>query len=126
MKKLRALIYPTLLLAGLWLLADININYVRIAHFDFILDALIGIVMGVVFAVIPSVGGFGTRRTPQTSMLWLPAFAMLVVLFYQYASLVTGFTSESLRFLFNPTVRLRVTEGAALGYCVTAACRGKL
>ena len=126
MKNLRALVYPALLLAGLWLLSDINVNFVRIAHCDFLLDALIGVVLGIVFAVIPSAGGFGTRRAPQTSMLWLPAFVMLVLLFYQYAALTTGFGSERVRFLLNPTTRLRVVEGAALGYCVTIACRTKL
>ena len=62
MKNLRAFVYPTLLLAGMWLLSDINVNFVRIAHCDFLLDALIGVMLGIVFAVIPSASERAVRR----------------------------------------------------------------
>lgn len=115
-----------MLLCVLWLLARLDANVTHIARFDFLWDVLSGAAAGVVFCLLPVAGGFGARRNVRTSMLWLPAFFALVVIFYQYAVLVTGLESPPFRFLLGAGTRLRMVEGAAVGYCAAVAARGKI
>ena len=53
------------------------------------------------------------------------AFAMLAMMSCQYFSLASGLDFRFLSVLANPSVRVRVVEGAFFGFCAFHALRGK-
>lgn len=115
-----------MMICGMWLLARMNVNLASVARFDFIWDVAVGAVMGVFFLLLPSAGGFPVKKSTYTAVLWLPAFLVLVVIFYQYVSMISGIEAPFLRLLHNPGTRARMVEGAAVGYCAAAGVRGKI
>ena len=126
MRKFRAAAMPLLVLAGICGLAYGTLSVDAIARFDFIWDALLGAALGAGLALLPAFSGFGARRNALTAMYWLCGFAALLLIFYQYMASVTGLTIDGLLFLSNPGPRMRVAEGAMLGYCSVVAGRGKV
>lgn len=126
MRNLRMIIVPLLILAAISTLAMINVNITAIAHFVFIWDILLGAALGAGLALLPALSGFPTRRNAQTGMLWVCGFISLLLIFYQYMTLVTGMHIDALTFLASPNTRMRIVEGAVLGYTSLLAGRGKL
>lgn len=126
MRNLRTLFVPILMLAALCALAWFVLELPIIAHFDFIWDVLLGALLGAAFAWLPQLTGFPSRKNAQAGMLWACGFLSLLVIFYQYMTLVTGLHIDFLAFLATPGPRLRIVEGAFLGYCSFIAGRGKL
>jgi hypothetical protein len=126
MRKIRVAAMPLLLLAALWALAGWRAELPQIAHFDFIWDVLLGGAVGAGFALLPQMASLGGKRNGLTGLFWVCGFVALVLVFYQYISLVTGVSAQGLGFLENPGTRTRMVEGAVLGYCSFVAGRGKL
>lgn len=126
MRNIRAAIVPVLLLAVVYALAWVQLTIDQIAQFDFIWDVLLGIVLGLGLAFLPGMAGFAQRRNSVTTMFWICGFLSLLVIFYQYISLVTGMRINEIAFLTAPGPRLRIVEGALLGYCSCVAGRGKI
>ena len=124
MQGFRAMMVPVLLFAAFLLLGAVDLQIPAIAHFDFIWDVLLGAVLGAGLAWLPTLAGFKAKRNATTSMFWICGFASLLIIFYQYMSLVTGSAIQALAFLNVPIARLRIVEGAMLGYCSFVAGRG--
>lgn len=126
MLKLRAVCMPVLVLAAVCALAWLEADLSFIAHFGFIWDVLLGAALGAGLALLPPMSGFAVRRNAATSMYWVCGFVALLLVFYQYAALVTGVYVQPLAFLSLPGTRMRVVEGAVLAYCSVVAGRGKI
>ncbi len=125
MRNFRAAVIPVLLLAAACALAYFDLKFDRVAHFGFIWDVLLGAALGAALVLLPSMSGFSARKNALTSMYWVCGFTALLLVFYQYMTLVTGMRIESLAFLSNPGPRMRIVEGVLLGYCSLMAGRGK-
>lgn len=125
MRNFRAIAMPLLLLAAITALAYANVSVDRIAQFGFIWDVLLGAALGAGLALLPPAAGFPGKRNALTAMFWVCGFATLLIIFYQYMTLMTGMNIETIAFLGNPNGRMRVVEGAMLGYCSIFAGRGK-
>lgn len=126
MQKLRVAVVSVLVFVALGALAWLRLDVSFIAHFDFIWDVLLGLALGAAFAWMPTFTGFAVRRNAATGMFWICGFLFLLVIFYQYMTLVIGLHVEQLDFLAAPSTRMRVIEGAVLGYCSFTAGRGKI
>lgn len=126
MRNVRAIIVPILLLVILCALAWLQVQLPIVAAFDFIWDVILGAALGVGLSLLPVLSGFAVRRNAMTSMLWVCGFLSLLLIFYQYMTLVTGLQLDSLAFLATPNTRMRIVEGAILGYCSFTAGRGKI
>lgn len=126
MRNIRIVFVPVLILAALCGLAMLEIDVTGIAQFGFIWDVLLGGVIGAALALLPAMAGFNVRRNAQTSLLWVCGFVTLLLIFYQYMTLVTGMRIEALAFLAAPGTRMRIAEGVMLGYCSFIAGRGKV
>lgn len=126
MRNIRAVFVPILVLAALMALAWLEVQLAAVARFDFIWDVLLGCVLGMALALLPGLAGFAQKKNVMTSMLWVCAFLALLLVFFQYMTLVTGMRVEGLSFLTTPGTRMRVVEGAVLGHCTVIAARGKL
>lgn len=126
MRYIRAVVVPILLLAAVCMLAWLQIGVEEVAHFDFIWDVLLGAVLGAGLALLPAMAGFAVRKNALTGMLWVCGFLSLLLIFYQYMTLVTSLQVEALSILASPDTRMRVVEGVILGYCSFVAGRGKI
>lgn len=125
MRKVRAALLPMLLLIGLTALAWLDVRLDRVAHFGFIWDVLLGLMLGMGLCALPALSGFSARRNALTGMYWVCGFASLLLIFYQYTNLLTGVSAEPLAFLTDPGPRMRIVEGALLGFTSLMAGRGK-
>lgn len=125
MRNIRAICMPILVLAVLVALAWLQVALPAVARFDFIWDVLLGGALGAGLALMPGLAGFAQKKNAMTSMLWVCGFLSLLLVFFQYMTLVTGMQVEALSFLTAPTTRMRIVEGAVLGYCSVIAGRGK-
>ena len=126
MRNVRAVMVPVLLLAAVVALAWFDLQIPIVAHFDFIWDVLLGGALGAGLAFLPVMSGFTVRRNALTSMFWVCGFLSLLLIFYQYMTMVTGLRIEVLAFLASPGPRMRIAEGVILGYCSFIAGRGKI
>lgn len=126
MRNFRAVFAPLLVLCAACGLAMLSVRLEAVVHFDFIWDVLLGAALGILLALLPTFAGFGGKHQAVTSMLWVCGFAALLLIFYQYASMVTGWHMDAISFLSSPGPRLRIAEGAVLGYCSLIAGRGKV
>lgn len=126
MQKIRAAVMPVLLLVLAYGLAWYNINISEIAQFDFIWDALLGVLLGIALAMLPTMSGFKLRKNAATGMYWICGFLTLLLIFYQYMTMVTGMKLDVLAFMHPTTARVRIVEGVILGYCSLIAGRGKI
>lgn len=126
MRNVRAVLVPIGLLLALGALAWLVIDVPIIAHFDFIWDVLLGALLGAGLAVLPAWAGYPPKRNAQTGMFWACGFVALLLIFYQYMTQVTGLGIEALAFLSTPGTRMRIVEGAFMGYCSLIAGRGKM
>ena len=124
MRNARAVAVQVLIIAGLCALAWLQLELPAIAHFDFPWGLLLGILLGVLLALLPALAGFPVRPNALAGMYWAGAFILLLLVVYQYLSMVTGLHLDALRFISQPAARLRIVEGALLGFCVTQAMRG--
>lgn len=126
MRNVRVAVLPILLMAAATALAWWRPEVHAIAHFSFIWDVLLGAVLGALLALLPQLSGFTPRRNAATGMFWVCGFVSLLLIFYQYATMLTGLSIEAISFLAMPNGRMRVIEGAFLGYCSVLAGRGKI
>lgn len=126
MRKVQAVLVPLLILAALVALAWLQVDVPIIARFDFIWDVILGAALGLGLALLPQLSGFAPRKNALTSMFWVCGFITLLVVFYQYMSLVADLHIAALSFLSSPGPRMRLIEGALLGYCSFVAGRGKV
>lgn len=126
MRKLRAAAVPLLILSGLVLFASLDVTLDAVAHFAFIWDVLLGALLGAAFALLPQLAGFGGKRNVLTAMCWVGGFCAMMLIFFQYISLITDFRVHSMAFLAAPGPRARIVEGAALGFFSFVAGRGSL
>ncbi len=125
MRKIRAAVVPLLALGATCALALFDVRLDSVAQFSFIWDVLLGAVVGALLALLPSLSGFPGKQNALTSMFWICGFVSLLLIFYQYMSLVTGVQVPQLAFL-APSPRARIAESAVLGYCSLVAGRGKV
>lgn len=126
MRNVRAALVPILLLIAVCALAWFNIDLPFIAEFSFIWDVVLGAVLGIGIALLPALSGFTIRRNAFTSMYWICGFMALLLIFYQYMTMVTGLHADFLEFMTHPGPRMRIVEGVILGYCSLIAGRGKI
>lgn len=126
MRNIRAVFVPILLLAALCALAWFDLSIPIIAEFSFIWDVILGTVLGIALAWLPTLSGFTSKRNQLTGMFWVGGFLALLLVFYQYMVLVTGLNVEALTVISSPGPRMRIVEGAFLGYCSFTAGRGKV
>lgn len=126
MRAVRAAIVPFLLLAVLFAVGRLEPSFPQLAHFDFIWDVLVGALLGVCLCLLPALSGFPPRKNKSVGLFWIAAFAALLLIFYQYMTLITGMRLSVVAFLTGVGSRVRVIEGAVLGYCSVTAGRGKI
>lgn len=126
MRNIRAAIMPILLLIAICALAWLDVELPIVAHFSFIWDVLLGGALGAGLVFLPTLSGFTVRRNALTGMYWVCGFLSLLLVFYQYMTLVTGLHIDAIAFLDNPGPRMRIIEGTILGYCSFVAGRGKI
>ena len=126
MRNVRAAIMPLLVLALVVALSYYELKVGSIAKFDMIWDVLLGGAIGVALALLPSLSGFGAKRNALTGMYWVCGFTVLLLIFYQYMTSITGSQISGLYFLSNPAPRMCVAEGTVLGFCSMIAGRGKV
>lgn len=126
MRSLRAAVFPVLLMLALVFLSCLSFELPSISHFEFIWDVLIGGALGAGLAFLPTIAGFEGKRNPLGSKLWIAAFVTMLLVFYQYISLVTRIQLHLLPFLENPGARMRIVEGALLGFLSFAAGRSRV
>lgn len=126
MRRIRAIMVPLLVLTATCALALFDFKLDSVANFSFIWDVLLGSVLGVGLALLPSTSGFISRQNNLTAMFWVCGFISLLLIFYQYLSTITGTHIQGLAFLAVGDVRIRIVEGVFLGYCSAVAGRGKI
>lgn len=126
MRNVRAVLVPVVMLAAVVALAWLQVEVGAVAHFDFFWDVLLGVALGAALALLPQMAGFPAKRNTLTGMFWVCGFLALLLIFYQYMTLVTGMQVEALHFLAAPGARLRIVEGVMLGYCSFVAGRGRI
>lgn len=126
MRNVRAIAMPILLLAAVCMLAWLQISVKEVSQFDFIWDVLLGVALGAGLAFLPAMAGFAVRKNALTGMFWVCGFLSMLLIFYQYMTMVTSLQVEVISFLASPGTRMRITEGVFLGYCSFIAGRGKI
>ena len=125
MKKLRTAAVPLLTAAVLTALALVSLSVPVIVRFDFLWDVLLGAALGAAFYWLPALSGFPVKKNLPGKKYWICAFVMLVMMCCQYFSLASGLDFRFLSVLANPSVRVRVVEGAFFAFCAFHALRGK-
>ena len=126
MHRLKAAVVPVLMLVLAVTLAHSSLSVPQVSHFEFVWDVLLGAALGAFLSVLPSMAGFGSKRNALTGMLWVGGFVTMILVFYQYISLVTGVAIDSLSLIAAPSQRMRIVEGTMLGYLSFTAGRGRI
>lgn len=126
MRRMRAMLVPIALLALLVLISSQSPNIEAIAAFDFIWDVVVGIALGASIAALPSLSAFNGIEDKRLSFLWACGFCSLIIIFAQYMTTVVGLRTEGFDFIPPTSARMRVVEGAFLGYCSLVAGREKI
>lgn len=126
MRKAQAIVLPVAILCILLALAFVELQLDAIAEFAFIWDVLLGIALGVGIAILPALAGFESKRNERTSFFWVCGFVSMLLIFCQYISSVIVLRADIVTFLPQANARMRMVEGAFLGYCSYIAARGKM
>ena len=125
MRRIRAILAPIALFALLIFISSLNLNIGAIAEFSFIWDIALGIALGVGAAALPALSAYKGAGDKHLAFFWICGFCSLVLIFIQYMSTVMGVQTEGAAFVPPTNTRMRVVEGAILGYCSLVAGREK-
>jgi len=126
MLGLRAIFVPVALFALLILIASFDFTIGMIAEFAFIWDVAVGILLGVALAALPALSAFKGVGDKNLAFFWVCGFCSLLLIFVQYMSTVVGLQTEGAAFAPPTNARMRIIEGAILGYCSLVAGREKI
>ena len=126
MRKLRAILAPGALFALLILIASFDLDIGVIAEFAFIWDVTVGILLGAGLAALPALSAHKGRNDKHLAFFWICGFCALILVFVQYMSTVMGLQTEGAAFVPPTNARMRIIEGALLGYCSLVAGREKI
>ena len=126
MQKLRAIVAPAALFALLILIASFDFAIALIAEFSFIWDIAVGIMLGAGLALLPALSAHKSANDRNLAYFWICGFCSLLLIFLHYMSTVVGVQTEGAAFVPPTNTRMRVVEGALLGYCSVVAGREKV
>jgi len=124
-KRIRSMLCPILLFAVVAVVAMMGLSIPAIAYFDFLWDVILGVLLGGALNLFPALCAMTPKKNALSGNYWLCFFILLVILCCQYLSLTMNLHIPVLYVLANPSTRLRIVEGAFLGYCAFAAARGR-
>ena len=119
LRKLTVLLVPLGMLLVLCLLTPLF--YAMDGYFG---SLMLGIVLGVLLALLLPLAGATRLREPFAWLLWIPAAVILLILLYQFlASQQIGRDLPVLRLLATTDTRIITIEGAFAAYMLAFSVR---
>lgn len=123
-KQCKALFAPLLILLGIIFLFGTKWTFLgALPGGAFIVDALLGALLGCALGLLPLLYGGGRERF--VAQRWFACAILLTVMAYQYSAAFAGVRIPWLAWLDAAHARVPLAEGCLLGCCAVGALRAR-
>ena len=123
-RQLKALFAPlVILIVAVFLFGTTWITFERVEGGAFLINALLGALLGCALALLPLL--YGAARERFAVQRWIACLLLLAVLVYQFAAQYAGAHVSWLGWLRTEEARAVFAEGCLIGYCLVGAIRAR-